>query len=431
MRIMTVSILLLLTAAFSCASEKGSVHDFIVRTMPLSVRVSECDTLGHFALPKPYSVPCVKGIFQDLFYWDTYFTNAGLIADNNLEQARNNIECIAAMIERLGFMPNASRVDMMQRSQPPYFAPMVDDYFRATGDTVLVRKMMPVIAREYEFWMTERIAPNGLNRYGHNADKEYLLTFFRDVSPRVGVDPSRPYSEPKRIEMSGHLLAEAESGWDFNARFERRCMDYNPVDLNSLLYLYEILMSEYNDMDGKVMEAGKWKERALRRKNLMNKLMKDENGVLLDYDYVNRHISPIFSAASFMPLWVGLADETQAKTTVVNLGRLESRNGIYPCEPGSRDVAYQWDFPNCWSACVLTIVQGLDRYGYGADADRIADKYMGAIEKIYAETGQLWEKYNAEEASVNVKDEYEMPGDFMGWTAGVYSALLARKKNSS
>ena len=78
---------------------------------------------------------------------------------------------------------------------------------------------------------------------------------------------------------------------------------------------------------------------------------------------------------------------------------------------------------------MLTIVQGLDRYGYVADADRIADKYLGAIEKIYAETGQLWEKYNAEEASVNVKDEYEMPGDFMGWTAGVYSALLARKNN--
>ena len=118
---------MLLTATVAGASGTGTVHDFILRTMPQSVRVAERDTLGHFALPKPYSVPCVQGIFQDLFYWDTYFTNAGLIADNNLEQARNNIECIAAMIRRLGFMPNASRVDMAQRSQPPYFAPMVND----------------------------------------------------------------------------------------------------------------------------------------------------------------------------------------------------------------------------------------------------------------------------------------------------------------
>lgn len=169
---------MLLTATVAGASGTGTVHEFILRTMPQSVRVSECDTLGHFALPKPYSVPCVQGIFQDLFYWDTYFTNAGLIADNNLEQARNNIECVAAMIDRLGFMPNASRVDMAQRSQPPYFAPMVDDYFRATGDRAFVRRMMPVIEKEYKFWMTERKAPNGLNRYGHNADKAYLLTFF-------------------------------------------------------------------------------------------------------------------------------------------------------------------------------------------------------------------------------------------------------------
>ena len=422
---------MLLTATVAGASGTGTVHEFILRTMPQSVRVSECDTLGHFALPKPYSVPCVQGIFQDLFYWDTYFTNAGLIADNNLEQARNNIECVAAMIDRLGFMPNASRVDMAQRSQPPYFAPMVDDYFRATGDRAFVRRMMPVIEKEYKFWMTERKAPNGLNRYGHNADKAYLLTFFRDVSPRVGINPSGAYSEAERLKMSGHLLAEAESGWDFNARFERRCMDYNPVDLNSLLYLYESLMEEYNRMDGNTIAAGKWNERAVKRKNLMNKLMRDKQGVLRDYDYVNRHLSPIFSAASFMPMWVGMADEAQAKVMAENLGRLESANGLFPCEPGPRDLPYQWDAPNGWSACALTAVQALDRYGYTADADRLADKYMRSIEKIYDETGQLWEKYNAEEGSVNVTDEYKMPGDFMGWTAGVYSAFLDRKNKAA
>ena len=36
-----------------------------------------------------------------------------------------------------------------------------------------------------------------------------------------------------------HDLAEAESGWDMTTRFNRRCLDYLPVDLNSLLYKYE------------------------------------------------------------------------------------------------------------------------------------------------------------------------------------------------
>lgn len=421
------AVLLVVLLSQVAVAQSNKVHDFIRCTMPQSVRVSECDTLGHFALPKPYSVPCVQGIFQDLFYWDTYFTNAGLIADDNTEQARNNIECIAAMINRLGFMPNASRADMTQRSQPPYFAPMVNDYFAATGDTVFVREMMPVIEREYNFWMSERIAPNGLNRYGHSADKKYLLSFFNDVSPRVGINPSDPYSESERLTLSGHLLAEAESGWDFNARFERRCMDYNPVDLNSLLYMYEALMHKYCTMTGDKAHSIQWKQRADKRKRLMKKHLLGKDGIMRDYDYVNKHLSPIFSAASFMPMWVGIADKMQAKAMAAQFNRLEGPHGIYACEPGARSIAYQWDFPNGWSACALTAVQALDRYGFIADADRVAQKYIDAIDAIFAQTGQLWEKYNALEGSINVTDEYKMPGDFMGWTAGVYSVFFKRK----
>src|SRR3978361_140930 len=36
-----------------------------------------------------------------------------------------------------------------------------------------------------------------------------------------------------------HDLAEAESGWDMTPRFDRRALNYLPVDLNALLYKYE------------------------------------------------------------------------------------------------------------------------------------------------------------------------------------------------
>ena len=52
-------------------SEVEATRKFISRQMPLSVRYSNADTLGCIPMPKPYSVPCVKGIFQDMFYWDT------------------------------------------------------------------------------------------------------------------------------------------------------------------------------------------------------------------------------------------------------------------------------------------------------------------------------------------------------------------------
>lgn len=44
------------------------------------------------------------------------------------------------------------------------------------------------------------------------------------------------------------------------------------------------------------------------------------------------------------------------------------------------------------------------------------------MEKVFEETGNLWEKYNVVEGNINVSNEYEMPA-MMGWTAGVYLEL--------
>ena len=55
--------------------------------MPHTMRECKKDTLGSIALPKPYSVPSLTGVFQqDMFYWDTYFTNIGLILDADFDQ---------------------------------------------------------------------------------------------------------------------------------------------------------------------------------------------------------------------------------------------------------------------------------------------------------------------------------------------------------
>ena len=42
--------------------------------------------------PYPYVPPCFNdGIFTTLYYWDTFFTNEGLIADGRINDARNNV----------------------------------------------------------------------------------------------------------------------------------------------------------------------------------------------------------------------------------------------------------------------------------------------------------------------------------------------------
>lgn len=398
-----------------------ALHRHIANTMSQTVRTSEKDTLGRFALPKPFSVPCIRGGFQDMFYWDTYFTNAGLLLDGDVWQSLNNIEDIAAMVERFGYMPNATSEGMLTRSQPPLLSMMVRDYYDATGDKELLGRMLPVLEKEYDFWMTKRVAPNGLNRYGHNATDAQLLRFFNEVAGRVRLDGSK-MSEAERRTAGAHLLAEAESGWDFNPRFEGRCMDFNPVDLNSFMYGMErnqaYFMRELG-LDGSKV----WDARADKRRKLMRKLMLDPRSKLFyDYDFVNNRRSSQYSAAPLAALWQNVADKGDAAALVKNLPKIEGEWGVFTCEPGERSIAYQWDAPNGWAPVQYFAIKGLDKYGYKKEAQRIARKYVASMTSIYGATGQLWEKYNAAKGNTEVNNEYAMPGDFMGWTAGAYQA---------
>lgn len=72
------------------------VKDYIIETFPKTLRnaVKDEDTL--LGLPYPYTVPCAESYFNELFYWDTYFTNKALIIAGDFKQAKNNVLDIAA-----------------------------------------------------------------------------------------------------------------------------------------------------------------------------------------------------------------------------------------------------------------------------------------------------------------------------------------------
>lgn len=400
-------------------SEYDEVRHFISVNMPLSVRTNPVDTLGKLGLPYPYSVPCVKGMFQDMYYWDTYFTNLGLLSLGDVEQARNNTDNILSVIDRLGYMPNATFNVLLNRSQPPYAAMMVDDIYKVTGDRDWLAKAVPVLEKEYDFWMSERIAPNGLNVHGNSATVDELRDFYRFMTTRL---PHLKWDIPddERIRRGSHFLAEAESGWDFCPRFDFRCQDFNPVDLNANLYMYETLLSGFNKTLGDEKKSRMYDRLAGKRRKLMRQCMYDEkDGLYYDYDFVNRRRGDVYSSAVFNLMWAGLMSEKEARAVVSNLARLEMAHGVVACEPKERDYIFQWDAPNSWASFNVLAVRSLDKYGYKGDAERIARKYADSIKAIYEKTGNLWEKYNGVTCDIDVKGEYEMP-PFMGWTAGAF-----------
>ena len=367
------------------------------------------------ALPKPFTIPCIDGFFQEMYYWDTYFTNCGLLVSGEFEIARDNLENFAHLVNVYGFIPNGSRTWFLDRSQPPVFGLMIADYYKYTQDKEFLSWATNALEKEYLFWDTRRKAENGLNCHSSDATIETYGIGVQIYHERTGV-----LREDDVAYWGKNILAEAETGWDFNPRFSGKCHEYNPVDLNSLLYFNEKFLAfaqrELGTGDGLA-----WEELAQARKQKMQAYMLAEDGDYYDYSYVENKRSKIKSAASFFPYFVGLRQDDGGIDAL--LQALELPYGISATQETKEDY-YQWGYKNGWPCMQFVVVEGLKNCTREEDAKRIAKKYVDLVESVFEKKGKFFEKYNVLIGTEDAVSEYGTP-EMLGWTAGVYLALKA------
>jgi len=392
--------------------------------------------------PKPYMT--VNDEHKLIYYWDSYFTNKGLLLVDSLsEYARNSTDDLLWMVDTLGFVPNANMFWGMNRSQPPFLAMMVKDVHQKFKDKKWLEKSYHGLKKEYHFWTdtsataieNHTTSIGGLQRFYHHATTDELIKLYLECFKR-GLLKIHPDSIEwsQKLEIGAHLASEAATGMDFNPRFENRCADFIPVELNSNLYQYEVLM------DKMVAELGlknepDWKLFAQKRKALMNKfLWNEKRGMFMDYDYKNKRFSPIASIVCFYPLVAGIASKSQAARTVKNLPLFEYEFGVAVCEKTQQSVRYQWDYPAGWPPMYLQTVEALDKYGYHNAARRICAKYLDIVARNFelpfpltytSKKGavarlphKIYEKYNVVTGGIN--DLEYNAREFLGWTAGVF-----------
>jgi len=395
---------------------------FIAERWDDTVRETKADNGQLIGLPKPYTVPCRREHFQQIYYWDTFYTNEGLLAQGRLDLARGNVDNLLYLAERFGFVPNGNATYFLGRSQPPHLALMVDRIFETSHDLDWLRSALPALEKEQAFWRERRTTALGLAHYGTHASDEELLEVWAQPDER-GVRPPEPAERSGKIREAAHMHAICESGWDFCPRFDRRTLDFFPVDLNALLWASERMLEKAHLLLGDATAALRWREAADKRTAFMRKfLWSSELGAFVDYDYVNGRQSALVSAAMFYPVWMGLCDASETESIMRLLPRLERNHGILACEPGPRDIHYQWDAPNAWPPLQYAAVQALIVAGRRQDATRVAKAFLDTVVINFDRTGDLWEKYNADTGDLNVTNEYGLPA-MMGWTAGVSVAL--------
>lgn len=360
-------------------------------------------------LPKPYLVPAYEEghefDFNELYYWDSFFMVQGMLDEEHQTLVEGILENLTSLQKRFKMIPNASRTYLMGRSQPPFLTTFIFEVYERFGKD--------------NKWLKANIA---------RAEEEYQVVWMGSMKPHS----RQVYRGLSRYYDVNYLhdLAEAESGWDMTPRFNRKALNYLPVDLNALLYKYETDFARAALILGNEEKAMLWSEKAAARKITVDELMwSSTRKMYFDYNYVRERRGTVSSLATYYPMWAGMLNNEQAEELVKNLKRFEFKGGLATTDqqfnqrvPSTlvNTMPTQWAYPNGWAPLHYVVVEGLRRYGYDDDARRIAMKWLKTNLDWFKKHHVFLEKYNVVQPNEPpAKGVYPSQTGF-GWTNAVF-----------
>jgi alpha,alpha-trehalase len=223
-----------------------------------------------------------------------------------------------------------------------------------------------------------------------------------------------------------------ESGFDVTSRFGpfgSATHHFAPVWLNSLLYKTEKDMERMTILIGHPQDAMNWRSKAaVRRKRMIQYMWDGRRGIFFDYNFVTGKRSTYEYATTFYPLWAGLASKAEARAIAQNLKLFEQPGGL---AMSKTETQAQWDFPYGWAPIQLLAVEGLRRYRYNGEADRISGKFLSMVLENFKRDHTIREKYNVVTRSSETKvvEGYAQNVTGFGWTNAVFLELLHESPN--
>ena len=449
-----------------------------VEALPAVIRhpgepwTQDIKTHGLLFLPNSYVVP--GGRFNEMYGWDSYFVILGLLADHRVNLARDMVENFFFEIEHYGTVLNANRTYYLTRSQPPFLTSMVLALYTAEKtaghtDKTWLERAYKLSAQDYSMWTQapHLAGSTGLSRYfdfGNGPAPEslqdesglrrkvigyfllhpalaraYIVAENHSVGPAYTLQVCDAATSMERpgCDSAGAVSLNAdyykgdrsmrESGFDVSFRFEpygAATHHFAPVCLNSLLYKTEKDLEQMSQELGNSGNAKLWHARAEHRKILINRYLWDtKRGLFLDYNFETGSRSTYQYLTTFYPLWSGLATKEQARAVEGNLKTFEQAGGL---ATSSENTGAQWDYPYGWAPLHLLAVEGMRRYGYNADADRVSLKFLRTVLNNYRRDGTIREKYDVvtQSSESQVSAGYRANVIGFGWTNGVFLQLL-------
>lgn len=427
------------TASFQSRPEEG-VAAHISRLWPYLNREADSAEPGSSRIPLPNAYVVPGGRFQEMYYWDSYFTMLGLLESGMESAVRRMLDNFAWMIDQFGSIPNGNRTYFLSRSQPPFFGSMVKLLARFTGaESEVYSRYGQALLREYRFWMDgqqnlrlgeahRRVVrlPGGqlLNRYWDDRAEP------RQESWREDVDLAAR-SKQSSTELWRDIRAACESGWDFSSRWLTNPIDLAtirttsllPVDLNCMLFELESVIAEAAECVKELAPFGdEFREAARTRSALLKEIFWNSGArTFCDVDMNGWVPSQSLTLAMLFPLFVGVATDEQAH----HVAELTQNQFLKPGGLVTSLVqsGQQWDAPNGWAPLQWVGAEGLAKYGHLDLSEEIRTRWMALNERVFASTGKMMEKYHVEHTETTAGGGEYPNQDGFGWTNGVYLAM--------
>jgi len=396
-------------------------------------------------LPLQHNYIIPGGRFREIYYWDSYFTAVGLMADKQDKIVTAMLQNFIELQQKYGLIPNGNRSYYLSRTQPPILTLLVDLLFSSQLPTqkhklTFFKNAVQAVENEYNFWMA------GVNDLTpkHSSNKRVVLMADGSVLNRYWDDSATPRPESYRedLELTAtldddergafyrNIRAACESGWDFSSRWLAnnddlltiQTTDIVPVDLNCLLYQVEEKLSYYYQWLELPHQSEKYRLAAHNRKLAINTyLWSEQFAYFFDYNFIKQEPSGVYSLAAGLALFTNLASAKQSEAiSQLIKQKFLQQGGLITTLSSSQQ---QWDSPNGWAPLHWFVVKGLQNYQHHELAMTVMQRWLNTIENYYASSGKLMEKYNVcQQCDLAAGGEYDVQEGF-GWTNGVSQAF--------
>ncbi|KAF8319629.1 glycoside hydrolase family 37 protein [Clavulina sp. PMI_390] len=374
------------------------VHSYWADLVRDTKTASLCDGIKceSTLIPLNHTFVIPGGRFREQYYWDSYWIIEGLIQSELYDLANSSLQNFMDELERYGFIPNGGRTYYLNRSGPPLFMKMLYTYVNATNDLSILNRALPLAEVELNWWYNNRTV-NITSPYSNNTWElaRYAVVntaprpegFFEDYLTTNGPDISVPYTEEQKADLYAELASGAESGYDFTARFSSnpyvggnssnqypilrtlQVRETIPVDLNSILYKYRVLLAELYTQAAQtattpLSQAYHTQSAETLKSAILDIFWDSKKLYFYDFNITANARSSWFSPAGFYPYWSGIVPLEVAKDSTNALAAfsavrmvLARYNGTFP---GSFvQTGLQWDAPNAWPPHQFIIIEAL------------------------------------------------------------------------